>query len=306
MLKEQLGESLAQTALSQFGYSCGLADYEAFADAYKLDDDREHLELGLALQRVTGVAQATLETFSLDRSKGDLRATGRWVGSYEAEVHLASEGPDEHPVCHTLAGYLSGWSTGLLGAPALAIERSCMGQGEEHCTFEIRPYGAWGKDAERWRRGVEGHSTSLSSELAAKTALIREQEAAISELSTPVMEIWDDILVLPIVGIVDTRRSMEIMNNLLDRIVETQSRCVIVDVTGVEVVDTKTADYLLKVIRAANLLGSRCVLTGLSPAIAQTLVEIGANLAEVNTLRNIKEGLKDCLRYLRSNRGASR
>ena len=116
------------------------------------------------------------------------------------------------------------------------------------------------------------------------------------------MEIWDDILVLPIVGVVDTRRSLDLMNNLLDRIVETQSRCVIIDVTGVEVVDTKTADYLLKVIRAANLLGSRCVLTGLSPAIAQTLVEIGADLREVNTLRNIKDGLKDCLRYLRSHR----
>ncbi|MCA9719275.1 MAG: STAS domain-containing protein, partial [Myxococcales bacterium] len=76
----------------------------------------------------------------------------------------------------------------------------------------------------------------------------------------------------------------------------------IIDVTGVEVVDTKTADYLLKVIRAANLLGSRCVLTGLSPAIAQTLVEIGADLTEVNTLRNIKDGLKDCLRYIRSQR----
>ncbi|MGZ3421532.1 MAG: STAS domain-containing protein [Polyangiales bacterium] len=136
-------------------------------------------------------------------------------------------------------------------------------------------------------------------ELEAKLLTIEQQAAAIRELTTPVMEIWDDVLVLPIVGVVDTRRSMDIMNNVLEKIVERQSKCVIIDVTGVEMVDTKTADYLLKVFRAANLLGTRCVLTGLSPAVAQTLVEIGADLTEIRTLRNLKAGLLDCLRFLK-------
>jgi len=136
-------------------------------------------------------------------------------------------------------------------------------------------------------------------ELKTRLQTIEEQNAAIRELSTPVMEIWDDILVLPIVGVVDTNRSMQIMNTLLERIVAGQARCVIIDITGVEVVDTKTADYLLKVARAARLLGTRCVLTGLSPAVAQTLVEIGADISEVATLRNLKEGLKDCLAHVR-------
>jgi rsbT co-antagonist protein RsbR len=140
---------------------------------------------------------------------------------------------------------------------------------------------------------------SQQEELAGKLRVIERQAAAIRELSTPVMEIWDDILMLPIVGVVDTRRSMDIMNNLLQSIVARQAKFVIVDVTGVEVVDTKTADYLLKVVRAANLLGARCVLTGLSPAVAQTLVTIGADLTEVKTLRNPKEGLRHCLKALR-------
>jgi rsbT co-antagonist protein RsbR len=140
-------------------------------------------------------------------------------------------------------------------------------------------------------------------ELLEKLHKIEEQAAAIKELSTPVMEIWEDVLVLPIVGVVDTRRSMEIMNRLLESIVTHQTRCVIVDITGVEIVDTKTADYLLKVVRAAKLLGTRAVLTGLSPAVAQTLVEIGADLTEVRTLRNLKEGLRDCLRFLRQGQG---
>lgn len=130
--------------------------------------------------------------------------------------------------------------------------------------------------------------------------LARQREMTIRELSTPVMEVWEDVLVLPVVGVVDTRRSMEIMNTLLERIVSVQAKCVIIDITGVEVVDTKTADYLLRVSRAANLLGTRCVLTGLSPAVAQTLVEIGADLTEVRTLRNLKEGLRDCLKFLKA------
>jgi rsbT co-antagonist protein RsbR len=139
-------------------------------------------------------------------------------------------------------------------------------------------------------------------ELEAKLVTIDQQAAAIRELSTPVIEVWEDILVLPIVGVVVTRRSMEIMNDLLQRVVETRAKCVILDITGVQIVDTKTADYLVKVVSAAGMLGARCVLTGLGPAVAQTLVEIGADLRDVRTLRNLKAGLEDCLRWLRSER----
>jgi rsbT co-antagonist protein RsbR len=144
-------------------------------------------------------------------------------------------------------------------------------------------------------RAQEQRLRRQAEELAAKLLKIEEQEAAIRELSTPVIEVWDDVLALPIVGILDTKRSMDLMNNLLESIVRTQSKNIIIDITGVEVVDTKTADYLLKVARAARLLGARCVLTGLGPAVAQTLVDIGADLTEVTTLRNLKEGLKYCL-----------
>jgi rsbT co-antagonist protein RsbR len=144
-------------------------------------------------------------------------------------------------------------------------------------------------------RAQEQRLRKQTDELAAKLVKIEEQEAAIRELSTPVIEVWDDVLVLPIVGILDTKRSMELMDNLLQSIVRTQAKNIIIDITGVEVVDTKTADYLLKVVRAARLLGARCVLTGVGPAVAQTLVDIGADLTEVTTLRNLKEGLKHCL-----------
>lgn len=147
-------------------------------------------------------------------------------------------------------------------------------------------------------RDAEIRARRAKRELENKLGTIETQAAAIRELSTPVMEIWDDTLLLPVVGVLDTRRSVELLSTLLDSIVAAQAKYVILDITGVEVVDTKTADYLLKVVRAAKLLGARCVLTGLSPAVAQTLVEIGANLGEVQTLSNLKEGLRDCLQRM--------
>jgi len=138
-------------------------------------------------------------------------------------------------------------------------------------------------------------------ELEEKLVTIEQQQIAIRELSTPIMEVWDDVLVLPIVGVLDTKRSMDIMNSLLSAIVSMQAKCIILDITGVEIVDTKTADYLMKVAQAARLLGVHCVLTGINPAVAQTLVEIGADLSMVKTLRNLKAGLMECINTLRQN-----
>jgi rsbT co-antagonist protein RsbR len=136
-------------------------------------------------------------------------------------------------------------------------------------------------------------------ELEEKLAMIERQQLTIRDLSTPIIELWDEILTLPIVGIVDTQRSLEMTSRLLRRIADSRFRCVIVDVTGVDVVDTMTADHFVKMIKSAQLLGVYCVVTGVSPEIAQTLVRIGVDLASVKTLRTLKDGLKDCFLYLR-------
>lgn len=124
---------------------------------------------------------------------------------------------------------------------------------------------------------------------------IERQQYAIQELSTPILQLWDEVLAMPIIGLVDTRRSADIMERMLSEVVRQQSRFVILDITGVEVVDTRTADYFIKVIKAAELLGTQCFLTGIQPAVAQTLVEIGVDLSSIRTLRNLQEGLKECL-----------
>lgn len=130
--------------------------------------------------------------------------------------------------------------------------------------------------------------------------VIESQRIAIQDLSTPIIDLWDDILTLPIVGTVDTQRSVEMTEKLLHRVAESRARCVIIDITGVSVVDTMTADHFIKMVKAARLLGSYCVVTGISPEIAQTLVQSGVDIGDIKTLRSLKEGLKECFRYLRT------
>ncbi|MEW5853522.1 MAG: STAS domain-containing protein [Myxococcota bacterium] len=132
--------------------------------------------------------------------------------------------------------------------------------------------------------------------------VITRQRIALSELSTPIIEIWDDVLTLPVVGLVDTQRSAEMTERLLTAVVEQKARCVIVDLTGVDVVDTATADHLVRMIKSAQLLGALCVLTGIGPSIARTLVELNVDLGGVKVLRSLKEGLTECLRFLANSR----
>ncbi|HRI08554.1 MAG TPA: XylR N-terminal domain-containing protein [Nannocystaceae bacterium] len=299
LLVDQLGDLRARAILAQFGHRCGAGDFDTLSRNYDWETEIDRMGAGPALHTWEGIVHVEPTFLEFDRAAGHFHMRGIWRNSYEAEIHRDLYGICPEPVCHTLTGYASGWCSAFFGKPTIAIETKCAGAGADRCEFEIRRPDAWGPEADPWKAALLSTEGSLSRELEAKLAVIAKQEVAISELTSPVMEIWEDVLLLPIVGVVDTRRSMEIMNNLLESIERTKSRCVIIDVTGVEVVDTKTADYLIKVMRAAALLGSRCVLTGLSSAIAQTLVEVGADLSEVRTLRGIKEGLKDSLKFLR-------
>ena len=127
---------------------------------------------------------------------------------------------------------------------------------------------------------------------------VNRQQLAIQELSTPIIDIWDDIITLPIVGFIDSQRATNMTERLLKRIVSSKARCVIVDLSGVDAVDTMTANHLIKMIRAAQLLGSFCVVTGISADIAQTLIDLDVELERMRTMRTLKEGLKVCFAHL--------
>jgi rsbT co-antagonist protein RsbR len=113
--------------------------------------------------------------------------------------------------------------------------------------------------------------------------VIRRQQEELLELSTPVVKLWEGILALPIIGTLDSARTQVVMESLLDAIVKTNSRIAIIDITGVPTVDTIVAQHLLKTVTAARLMGADCIISGVRPQIAQTIVHLGINLLDVTT-----------------------
>jgi PAS domain S-box-containing protein len=120
---------------------------------------------------------------------------------------------------------------------------------------------------------------------------IQQQSREIMELSTPVMQVWQGVVVAPLIGSLDSNRTQQFMERLLERIVETNSPVALVDITGVPMIDTQTAQHLIETIGAVRLLGAQVVLTGVRPAIAQTLVHLGIDLSGITTRSSLSAGL---------------
>ena len=134
------------------------------------------------------------------------------------------------------------------------------------------------------------------SDLQDKLLTIRKQQEAINELSTPVIKVWDNLLVLPIIGTLDSQRTQSMMEALLQEITATGCKYAILDITGVAVVDTMVANHLIKTITAAGLMGAVCILSGISPTIAQTIVHLGIDLTGIKTKGNMMEAVKYVIR----------
>ncbi|RYE77109.1 MAG: STAS domain-containing protein [Myxococcales bacterium] len=138
---------------------------------------------------------------------------------------------------------------------------------------------------------ARSESDQYQQELEEKLRTIAQQAIAIRELSTPVIEVWSGVLCLPIVGVLDTARSAEMTQTLLEAIATKKSRCAIIDVTGIEVMDTATVDYFLRMARAIRLLGADCVISGIRPNIAMTIVQMGVDLTGIATKRTLRDAL---------------
>jgi rsbT co-antagonist protein RsbR len=116
-----------------------------------------------------------------------------------------------------------------------------------------------------------------------REAVINRQQEELLELSTPVVRLWDSILALPLIGTLNSERTQVVMESLLEKIVETEAQIAIIDITGVPTVDTLVAQHLLKTVAAARLMGADCIISGIRPQIAQTIIHLGINLSDVVT-----------------------
>jgi rsbT co-antagonist protein RsbR len=126
--------------------------------------------------------------------------------------------------------------------------------------------------------------------------VILRQQKELLELSTPVVRLWENILALPLIGTLDSARTQVVMQNLLDAIVQTRSDYAIIDITGVPVVDTLVAQHLLKTVAAARLMGADCLISGIRPQIAQTIIHLGVDLSEVTTKATLADAFDVALK----------
>jgi rsbT co-antagonist protein RsbR len=139
-------------------------------------------------------------------------------------------------------------------------------------------------------------------ELSEKIETIEKQQAAIQELSTPIIEVWPGVLCAPIIGVLDSSRATEMTRTLLATVVEKKTPLVIIDITGIEVMDTRASDNFVRMARSVRLLGAKCVLSGVHPNIARTIVQLGVDLSGIESYRSTREAL---LRFVKTSQATT-
>ncbi len=149
-------------------------------------------------------------------------------------------------------------------------------------------------DIKRRRDEIE----QLEMEIRQKKAIIEGQSALLDQLSVPVIQVWQDILLLPLIGVIDSRRATQVLESLLESIASASAQIVIIDITGVPMVDTGVASYLVRAVQAAQLLGCQTLLVGISPEIAQTLVGLGVDFSRIITRSTLRSGLEYAMKQL--------
>jgi rsbT co-antagonist protein RsbR len=132
--------------------------------------------------------------------------------------------------------------------------------------------------------------------LKSREQVILRQQRELLELSTPVVELWEGVLALPLIGTLDSGRTQVVMESLLEKIVETGAAIAIIDITGVPTVDTLVAQHLMKTVAAARLMGADCIISGIRPQIAQTIVHLGVDLSAVTTKASLADAFSIALK----------
>ena len=143
------------------------------------------------------------------------------------------------------------------------------------------------KQREKMQKEVEDKLSKIQEQ---QKTIVQQQEDLL-ELSSPVSKVWDNVLILPVIGTLDSQRTQIMMENLLEKIVETGCTISILDITGVPTVDTQVANHLLKTVTSARLLGAECIISGISPAIAQTIVHLGIDLSSIKTKATLQDAM---------------
>jgi PAS domain S-box-containing protein len=157
------------------------------------------------------------------------------------------------------------------------------------------------RDVTRHREAMAERDRTIEEAQRLQTELMRrtdQQQEVLSAMGTPIIQVWDDVITLPIVGVIDSMRATEMKEQLLHTVARTGARIAIVDLTAVDMVDTATADHIVRLMQGVQLLGAQGIITGIQPAVAQIIVNLGVDLGGIMTLRSLREGLRYSLQVL--------
>jgi rsbT co-antagonist protein RsbR len=144
--------------------------------------------------------------------------------------------------------------------------------------------------------GIRDEAQAYQRDIDGQLATIEKQRAAIKELSTPMIEVWAGVLCVPIVGVIDSSRAADMTSALLSTVVEKTVRFTIIDITGIEAMDTRATDHFLRMARSVRLLGAECVLSGINPNVARSIVHMGVDLSGIGTYRSLRDALQAYVR----------
>jgi rsbT co-antagonist protein RsbR len=190
------------------------------------------------------------------------------------------------------------------GIPFEVIGQSLIELIDPIGTFIESTYQSDPKRSARASRALQFLETQFLLAAGAAYATVREDSveseylSVIRQMSTPVVEVWDEIVAMPLIGVLDSGRAQQMMEQLLERIAKTGARFVILDITGVPTIDTAVAEHLIKTTKASRLVGAEAVLVGISPRVAQTLVRLGVSLGDITTFPDLRSGLEHAFKSL--------
>lgn len=162
LLQEQLGRDLANAIVSQFGFRCGQGDYHNLNSHFKMDLPEDRLAMGPMLHTWEGIVHVAPAIIEMNLKDGKFLMKGVWSNSYEAQSYRMNYSePSQSPVCYSLTGYASGYASAFCGFDVVAIERKCVGKGDDCCEFDIRDAKSWGDEAATWIRYLRADQGSI-------------------------------------------------------------------------------------------------------------------------------------------------
>ncbi|MGK3961755.1 STAS domain-containing protein [Sorangium sp. So ce118] len=266
----------------------------------------EGLQLVSKITSTSGWGRWEIVTLDRERREALYRTYNNWESLYQKSLGVSWG-------CSMTAGKLAGITERLFGVPCWPEQTAFVTRGAEYDEYLVRPTdktveARLAELLEAGRATSTDLAVALQSlkkevaererteiELREKLQLIEQQETALCSMIAPIIQVWEGVLTVPVMGGLDSQRASVLMERLLGAISGSQTRHVILDLTAVDAVDTSTADHLIRIVRAVELLGARLVVTGIRAAVAQTVVSLGLDLGRLTTLRDLQEGLKSCM-----------